>query len=136
MANTTTTTREIARDEWPDFFDGFSRRHDGWLVTIELLDPELGDQIEVENKPLKGIVAERKRDPKTIDIFTWSTVDESMTHIIDQPTRVWVEEADDGAEIALKIDSKDHAATLLTLRSSALPEEVDGMVPERVERKS
>jgi Family of unknown function (DUF5335) len=132
MANDTTTrTREIQREEWPDFFDGFSRRHEGWLVTIELLDKDLGDQIEVENKALKGIVAERKRDPKVIDIFVWNKPDEDTTHIIDKPTRVWIEETAEGAEAALEIESEDHGKTLLTFKSPALPETVDGVGPER-----
>lgn len=131
MATNTMVTKEIKREEWPEFFDGFSRRHEGWLVTIEVMDMKLGDQIEVENKALKGIVAERQRDPKTIDIFTWNSPEDSTTHIIDKPIRVWVEETGEGAETAVEIESEDHAKTLLTFRSAALPETVDGMVPER-----
>jgi len=129
MATNTTTTREIKREEWPDFFDGFSRRHEGWLVTIELLDKDLGDQIEVENQALKGIVAERKRDPKVIEIFTGDSPNDSSTHIIDKPTTVWVEETGEGAEAALEIESEDHGKTLLRFRSAALPETVDGVAP-------
>jgi hypothetical protein len=129
--NTTMTTREIKREDWPEFFDGFSRRHDGWLVTIELLDETLGDQIEVQGQPLKGIVAERKRDPKVIEIFTSNAAGESSTHMIDKPTRVWIEETAEGAEAALEIESEDHAKTLLQFRSVVLPEAVDGVAPER-----
>jgi len=128
---TKTRTREIEREQWPDFFDAFSRRHEGWLVTIEVLDKELGDQIEVENKALKGIVAERKRDPRVIDIFVWNKPDEDASHIIDKPTRVWVEETDEGAEAAIEIESEDHGTTLLKLRTPALPETVDGIGPSR-----
>lgn len=131
MTTRTTTTREIARNDWPDFFDGFSRRHEGWLVTIELLDKELGAQIEVKNQKLKGIVAERRKDPKTIDIFVGNSPDESSTHIIDKPTKVWIEETDEGAEAAVEIESEDHATTLLTFKSAALPETVDGVAPQR-----
>jgi hypothetical protein len=129
--DTTMTTKEIKREDWPEFFDGFSRRHEGWLVTIELLDKELGDQIEVENQALRGIVAERKRDPKVIEIFTSNTPEERSTHIIDKPTRVWVEETAEGAEMAVEIESEDHATTLLQFRSAVLPETVDGVAPER-----
>jgi hypothetical protein len=129
MAANTTTTKEIKREEWSDFFDGFTRRHEGWLVTIEILDPKLGDQIEVENQPLKGIVAERKRDPKVIEIFTGNSAEESSTHIIDKPATVWIEETGEGAEAALQIESEDHGKTLLRFRSAALPETVDGVAP-------
>jgi Family of unknown function (DUF5335) len=128
---TRTTTREIQREDWPDFFDGFSRRHAGWLVTIELLDKEIGDQIEVENKALKGIVAESRRDPKVIDIFVWNKPNEDSAHIIDKPTHVWVEENAEGAEAALEIVSEDHGTTLLTFKSPARPETVDGVAPNR-----
>ena len=127
----TTTTREIKREEWTDFFDGFSRRHEGWLVTIELLDPKLGDQIEVENHALRGIVAERRRDPKVIEIFTENREKQSTTNVVEKPTRVWIEESAKGAEAALEIESQDGPKTLLRFRSAALPETVDGVGPER-----
>lgn len=129
--NTMTSTKEIQKDEWPSYFDEFSRRYEGWLVTIELLDKELGDQIEVENKPLKGITAEREGDPRVIDIFVWKTPDEDASHIIDKPTKVWVEETGEGAVAALEIESEDHGKTLLTFRSPTLPENVDGIASER-----
>ena len=119
-------TREIARNEWPEFFDGFSRRHDGWLVTIEILDKDLGDQIEAENQKLKGIVAEPRHDPKTIDILVGESPEGGSTHIIDRPTRVQIEEIG-GAEGALQIESEDHGTTLIRFRSAAMPETVDGV---------
>ena len=128
---TTTTTREIKREEWTDFFDEFSRRHEGWLVTIELLDPKLGDQIEVENQALRGIVAERRRDPEVIEIFTENREKQSTTHVVEKPARVWIEESAEGAEAALEIESQDGPKTLLQFRSAALPETVDGVGPER-----
>lgn len=122
-------TREIARNEWFEFFDGFSRRHDGWLVTIEILDKDVGHQIEAENQKLKGIVAEPRHDPTTIDILIGNSPDGGSTHIIDRPTRVRVEETGEGAEGALEIESKDHGTTLVRFRSSALPESVNGVAP-------
>ena len=126
----TTTTREIKREEWTDFFEEFSRRHEGWLVTIELLDPKLGDQIEVENQALRGIVAER-RDPEVIEIFTENREKQSTTHVVEKPARVWIEESAEGAEAALEIESQDGPKTLLQFRSAALPQTVDGAGPER-----
>jgi uncharacterized protein DUF5335 len=111
------TTREIARQEWPDFFDEFSREHEGWSVTIERLDPALGDQIEVENHAFQGIVAERKGEPKVIEIFAGSTAKESSTHVIQNPARVWIEEAGENAGVAVEIESEDRVKTLLRFQS-------------------
>jgi hypothetical protein len=112
------TTREIERREWPAFFDEFSRGHEGWSVTIERLDPALGDQIEVENQAFQGIVAERKGEPKVIEIFTGRTAKESSTHVIETPARIWVEEGGEDAGVAVEIESEDRVKTLLRLQSA------------------
>ena len=52
--------REIPREEWTGFMDSFSRQHEGWLVTVEVLGREIGAQVEAEGKPLEGITAELK----------------------------------------------------------------------------
>ena len=30
-------TKETPKNEWPEFFDSFSRKHEGWLVNVEIL---------------------------------------------------------------------------------------------------
>ena len=112
---TETKTREIRREDWSDFFDEFSRRYDGWLVTSELLDPKLGDQVEVENQAFRGIVAEVRRDPKVIEIFTENREKASTTNVIEEPSRVWIEESGKDADAALQIEAKDGTKTLLRL---------------------
>ena len=52
--------REIPRGEWVKYLDGFSRRHEGWLVTVEVLGAEIGAQVEAQELPLEGITAELK----------------------------------------------------------------------------
>lgn len=120
-------TREIPRNEWADYFDAFSRRHDGWLVTIEVFDKELGAQVEAEERPLKGISAGRQK--REIEIMTGSEEDDSLTQIIEHPTRVQVEETAAGAEAAVAIESENEGTTLVRFRSTAAPEEVDGIAP-------
>jgi Family of unknown function (DUF5335) len=129
MATNTMVTKEIARNEWPEFFDAFSRRHEGWLVTVEVFG-ELGAQIESENQALKGIVAERRDDSMEIEILTGNAPEETLTHIITRPTKVWIEETREGAEAALEIESEEHGTTLVRFRSTVLPEAVDGVARE------
>jgi hypothetical protein len=52
--------REIPRDEWAGFLDSFSRQHEGWLVSLEVLGAEIGAQVEAQGLPLEGITAELK----------------------------------------------------------------------------
>ena len=127
-------TREIPPGEWPDFFEEFTRRHEGWLVTVENFG-ELGAQVEEHERPLKGIFAEGKKGSPAIEILTGPTPDETFTHVVAHPTRIRVEETPEGAESALEIQSRDEGTTLIRFRATVLPEMVDGVGP-RSEKSS
>ena len=45
-------TQDIPRTEWPAFLDTFSRQHEGWLTTVEIVTTGLGVHREVRDKPL------------------------------------------------------------------------------------
>jgi hypothetical protein len=47
--------REILREQWISFFNNFSKQHEGWIVTVEVIDSDLGDQEEAAGLPLVGI---------------------------------------------------------------------------------
>jgi Family of unknown function (DUF5335) len=121
-------TREIPPGEWKGFFDEFTRRHEGWLVTVENFG-DLGAQVEEHDRPLRGIVAERRPGSSEIEILTGDSPDAALTHIVTHPTRVRVEETPQGAEVALEIQSQDEGTTLVRFRATALPETVDGVGP-------
>jgi hypothetical protein len=123
--------REIPREEWAQFLDSFSRQHEGWLVTVEVLDAEIGAQVEAEEKPLQGITAELKGGgDDSVSINVGRIPAEHVTHSIIAPTHVRIEQAENGADMALQIESSDGATTLVRLRSAMLPEMVDGVVLE------
>ncbi|HEY3171318.1 MAG TPA: DUF5335 family protein [Thermoanaerobaculia bacterium] len=128
VTETEMVTREIPPGEWKGFFDEFTRRHEGWLVTVELFG-DLGAQVEADERPLKGIVAETKAGSSPIEILTGDAPDETLTHVVAHPTRVRVEETPEGAEVALEIQSRDEGTTLVRFRATALPETVDGVGP-------
>ena len=130
VTETEIVTREIPPGEWKEFFDEFTRRHEGWLVTVENFG-DLGAQVEAHDRPLKGIVAERREGSSEIEILTGDSPDETLTHVVAHPTRVQVEETAQGAELALEIQSRDEGTTLVRFRATALPETVDGVAPER-----
>ena len=50
-------TQEIPRAEWNTFLDTFSRQHEGWLATLEVLAADIGAQEEARDLPLEGISA-------------------------------------------------------------------------------
>ena len=51
-------TREISRNQWVEFFNDFSKQHQGWLSTLEIIRDNVGDQEEASRLPLVGISAD------------------------------------------------------------------------------
>lgn len=124
-------TKEIPREEWGTFFDNFSRQHEGWLATLEILGTEIGAQVEERELPLKGIVDEWDEiKGNEIMIMVGMKPDDHITHIIGNATQVSLEQTDDGADAALAIKSADGTTALLRFRKSMLPELVEGTVPQ------
>lgn len=124
-------TREIPKEEWSTFFDNFSRRHEGWLVTLEILGAEIGAQVEEQELALKGIVDEWDEiKGNAIMIMVGTKPDDHVTHTIGNATQVSLEQTNGGADVALAIESADGTTALLRFRSPVPPEMVDGLVTE------
>ncbi|MGH9601842.1 MAG: DUF5335 family protein [Terriglobales bacterium] len=121
-------TRQIPRAEWRTFFDSFSRQHEGWLASLELLAPDLGALTEVYNRPLAGITAELHRSGRDSITIIFGRIPSELTHIVSEPTRVWLKQTAEGADDALEIESAQGPTALLRFRSPRLSEEVDGMI--------
>ena len=50
-----TSSLEIPRDHWKDYFNDLSKTYSGWAVTVEVLNNRLGDQTRVTGLPLQGL---------------------------------------------------------------------------------
>jgi Family of unknown function (DUF5335) len=110
-------TQEIPRNEWTTFLDTFSRQHEGWLATVEILGPDIGAQQEAFNLPLEGISASGDREPETIAISLGNDAKDHVTHTITNPNRIWLEQTSEGANAALEVEAADEVKTLLRLGS-------------------
>ncbi len=119
--------RLVPRTEWHRFFQEFSRRHEDWLATVRVVSAGLGPQVESSDLPLEGIVA----DPAghgPISIHMGRTPQQHIEHEVENPTQIWIELSEEGAEKALQIESMDGTKTIVEFRSSSLPQEVDGLL--------
>ena len=115
-------TKQIARSEWPSFFDGFSREHQGWLVTVEVFQSDIGAQLEEHGLAFGGITAELGSDENAgIEIMIGAQPDRHLTHTITTPIEVSLEHTDEGADQVLAIKSADETLTLLRFRAAAQP---------------
>ena len=121
--------RDIQRKNWPVFFDGFSRQHEGWLTTVEVFDPQAGPQVLVREQPLAGITAEAQPGgAPLISIVFGRAPDTNGAHLIPDATHVRVNETASGALEALRIESAGGVTTRLKFRSVVATELVDGVM--------
>jgi hypothetical protein len=120
------TTEEIPASEWPEFLDSFSGQHHKWLVTIEVLSPTRGDQLDAIDAPLEEISADTEHG--RVLIQTASEPESHETHVVEAASRMHVMRTPEGADDTLEIESADGAKTLLRFRSVIPAEMVDGMI--------
>ena len=120
-------TVDVSREDWPRFLREFSSIHDGWLISLDVMDPDLGVQPQLRSVPLRGVVAETRSSDPSIVIAGGRAEGGHMTHTVHEPTHVRVERTPEGADVALEIESADGVKALLRFKTVALPETVDGV---------
>lgn len=98
-------TVEIPRNTWPTALNDFSNRHLGWPISIDVLNSEIGAQPEVQDLPLMGVAVE-EREGGTI-VISAAKQREHLTHIIHAPNRVWIEQDDEGTDVALQVEASE-----------------------------
>jgi hypothetical protein len=106
-------TRDIPREQWIRFFDEFSKNHEGWVVTLEVVSLDIGDQEEAAGLPLVGISADVKAHEDRIEIIVGGRPDVDVTRFIERPKHVWVKEPGIAGDEAIEIESEDGIKTLL-----------------------
>lgn len=122
--------REIPRGEWVRFFDTFSKQHEGWIATVELIGAQLGDQMESTRLPLVGLSADTKGRESRIEIMVGDRPDAHVTRIINAPKRVWLKEPEEPAHEAIEVESDDGVITLLHFRHIP-PKQAERQLPGR-----
>jgi hypothetical protein len=121
-------TRDIPREQWVRFFDEFSKNHEGWVVTLEVLSLDIGDQEEASGLPLVGISADLKAREDRIEIIIGGRPDADVTRFIERPKHVWVREPGIPGDEAIEVESEDVIKTLLNFHRIR-PEETERQLP-------
>jgi Family of unknown function (DUF5335) len=106
-------TIEIPREQWIRFFDSFSKDHEGWIVTLEVLGSDIGDQEEVSGLPLVGISADLKARENRIDLMVGGKPAVDVEHFIEKPKHIWIKEPGIPGDEVIEVESEDGIKTLL-----------------------
>ena len=111
--STPTTTRDIPAEGWEAWCDTFTKGNRGRLLSIELVDDEIGDERLAEGLPLVAI----DYDPiDKGDDFVVSYGEEvaPTSHVIRAPARLWQAQDADGLVVALEIEDESGRRTILS----------------------
>jgi hypothetical protein len=110
MTNTPTDTRQTWRTE----LDELTASQEGKYVTIEILDPEIGDEPEVEQLPFAYATYDPKDDAVIIGVGRPMTpYPVVLRHIVTHPQTVEVDAIDENQPTVRVVDG-DGTATLVT----------------------
>jgi hypothetical protein len=104
-------THTIVQPEWRKTFDSLSRIYIGSTATLEVLTPDLGAQMEIEEEPLTGLTY----DKSGIELSFVTKGGHHLTHLVSHPKRVQFEEGEDGILSAVEIESDDDPKLVLRL---------------------
>ena len=105
--------KELPREQWEPYFNKLSQNLQAVEASLEVVDKETGDQVEVECAPLRGI----SYDPK-YNVFE-ILFGEKHDHLIYNPERVYVNE-ENGKITQIEVINKDETRYILTMKP-ALP---------------
>jgi hypothetical protein len=116
------TTKQIPRAEWSEYFERFTRQHLGEhepeTVTIEVVSPQAGDQFETTTVRLLGIAYDAKS--QAVQVLT-----EDLDHTVPNPAEIWVVEEEAGFISTVELVGPDGSKELLHIHRSGPPAHYD-----------
>jgi hypothetical protein len=110
-----TSTEEIPRESWRQYFDEFSRDMPALETSIEIEGRDIGDQFEAEHVILTGITYDHKDDVLVVGVDSPAQPSpEELQHLIYSPQKIFVATTGDGQTVFDVQDAENQ--TLITLR--------------------
>ncbi|MCF6523630.1 DUF5335 family protein [Streptomyces sp. JJ36] len=104
----------LERTDWQTALEEITDEHWGHLVSIEVLDPSLGDQYEAERLPFSSLAYDPKDDVVIVAVGgkppRYPVV---LRHMVPHPAEIDVA-VRDAAEDAVRVVPPEGAPTLIT----------------------
>jgi Family of unknown function (DUF5335) len=115
MLTTIDINKSVPSDRWVEFFDQFSNGNRGRHLSIEVIDPAIGDEELIKNAPLMAMVYDppTKGNRLTIEI---GKDEVTYAHTIDTPNEVLTGQDENGVVLAVRIADVTGIKTLIKLQ--------------------
>lgn len=120
--------REIEPSRWPEFCDGYSRQHRGWLAS--LASTVAGDCDRALRSPQArdlGFEGVHPGDGRGALVIRLGDGAAHLTHEVRAVRRLISDESTEGMHRGLRLEGEDGSTTCLRFRVPAAPEALDGL---------
>lgn len=108
-------TRNIEQNQWITFLDDFTRENRGSHARLEILGPEVGSQVEAEDRPLNGLSADTKDGEHSVSISFGSSAEDHFEHGIQNVTAIRLLPVRGESGPTLEVVSRDETRAVLEL---------------------
>lgn len=105
-------SKKIEQDRWVEFFDMLSNGNRGRRVSLEVIDPEMGDKTPIKDAALFSVVCDPVGKGNDIIIETGEK-QVNYAHTVNSPTEAWEAQDENGELIALQLNDESGAQTIL-----------------------
>jgi Family of unknown function (DUF5335) len=119
-------TPVIPHAEWHEFLQAFSKRHAGWLVTIQTHDLKTGETVTSRLVRLERVELDLEDKNNARINVTIRDDQKEIKHILFRPSDVMLKISQDGSDEGLQIISVN-TITTVRFRVATSPELVDGV---------
>lgn len=120
---------EIPAPEWTEFLKSFTDQHQGWRVSVTVISG-YERSVKVTGSPLQDVVLNRRGTHFTIRISVVGPQGPHVIHEVINPVRLTFKRDTQGAHQGLDITAAEGSITTVRFRTAALPETLDGVLPE------
>jgi len=108
-------TQQIDKQQWIPFLAQFTKQNRGAHASLEVLGPDVGDQMETGDRPFEGISADVKDKESVVWITLGGNPDDHLTHGVADVATIRLLPPDGQKGTVLEVEAKDGTRTLLEL---------------------
>jgi len=116
-----TTTQELPRETWQQYFDTLAKVLPNVEATVEVVGRDLGDQFLSERALLAAVSYDHKDDVLVIGLDTPGGLPEEVEHFVHHPQRIMVTGLEDGSTVIDVEDAEGHQTIVRYAEVPALP---------------
>jgi hypothetical protein len=114
-------TRELERSDWKSFLDGLTQELPASDVRIDIISPQLGDEVEAAGLVLQALSYDPRADVLEVVAGRGGPHGPALVHHrVEHPQHIWVDSRAGILPQAIAVDDRDGVRTLLRIEQAPM----------------